>query len=119
MNNVDPAFEVFSKLKKSGNMISWTSVTDFLNQMSTGEADIGMYWDGRAWAFIDKGNDWLGVVAPTEDKAVMTCVAMNPVKNSPPSVWEYSEHRLRTGPHVLLLGLSAVRRDQRQGQILG
>ena len=97
VNNVDPAFDVFKKLKKSGNMIAWSSVTDFLNQMSTGEADIGMYWDGRAWAFIDKGNDWLGVVAP-EDRAVMTCVAMNPVKNSPPTVWEYLNIVYEPGP---------------------
>ena len=97
VNNVDPAFDVFKQLKGSGNMIAWSSVTDFLNQMSTGEADIGMYWDGRAWAFIDKGNDWLGVVAP-EDEAVMTCVAMNAVKNSPPSVWEYLNIVFEPGP---------------------
>ena len=64
IDNIDPAIDIVNKMKASGNLISWSSVTDFLNQMQTGEADIGMYWDGRAWAFIDKGNDWMGVVVP-------------------------------------------------------
>lgn len=97
VDDIQPAIDVVNRMKDSGNLISWSSVTDFLNQMSTGEADIGMYWDGRAWAFIDKGNDWMEVVVP-EDKAVMTCVAMNKVKNAPDSVWEYLNIVYEPGP---------------------
>ena len=98
-DNVDPAFAVFKQLKDSGNMISWSSVTDFLNQMSTGDADIGMYWDGRAYAFIDKGNDWLGVIKPT-DKAFMSCVAMNKAKGAPDVAWDYLNIVFEPGPQA-------------------
>ena len=97
VDNIQPAIDVVNKMKKSGNLIAWSSVTDFLNQMQTGEADIGMYWDGRAWAFVDKGNDWLGVVVP-EEKAVMSCVAMNKVTNAPESVWQYLDIVYEPGP---------------------
>lgn len=96
-DNVDPAFEIFKKIKASGNAIAWASVTDFLNQMSTGDADIGMYWDGRAYSFIDKGNDWMGVITPT-DKAYMSCVAMNKSKGAPDAAWEYLNIVFEAGP---------------------
>ncbi len=96
-DDIGPGIKAVNSMRKSGNLVTWSSVTEFLNQMQTGEADIGLYWDGRAWAFIDKGNDWMGVQVP-EDKALMSCVAMNKVKNSPKSVWEYLKIVYEPGP---------------------
>lgn len=88
IDNIQPAIDKVKAMKDSGNLIGWNSVTEFLNQMQTGEADIGMYWDGRAFAFIDQGNDWIGVISPS-DKASIGCGAMNKVTNAPDSAWDY------------------------------
>lgn len=97
VDDISPGIKAVKSMRDSGHLVTWSSVTEFLNQMQTGEADLGLYWDGRTWAFIDKGNDWVGVVVP-EDKALMTCVAMNKVKNAPESVWEYLKIVYEPGP---------------------
>ena len=49
-----------------------------------------MYWDGRAHAFIDKGNPWAGYYNP-KPGALGATVAVAKVKNSPDSAWTYMD----------------------------
>ena len=50
------------KMRK--NLIFWGGPNDFFNHLSSGEADIGIYFDGRTWAHVDAGADWIDLSIP-------------------------------------------------------
>lgn len=80
----------FEKLK--GMMPSvvkfWTDPTEAINLFATKQVDILLYWDGRAYDFIEKGNSWAGYYNPAP-KSLGTASAFAKVKNSPPAAWEF------------------------------
>src|SRR3546814_915334 len=82
IDNVDPAFDVIKKMKDSGNLVFWNSSTDFLNMLQSGEFDIGMYFDGRTFAYMKEGADWVGFVNP-EPGSVMGPTTISKVANAP------------------------------------
>lgn len=59
-----------------------------LQLIETGEADILVYPDGRAWAFIDSGKDWAGYINP-KPGGYLAPVQIGVVKNSPDVAWDY------------------------------
>lgn len=87
LDNVQPVFDKLKQLK--GNVVKfWTSPADTLNLFSTKEAVIGIYWDGRAWAFHDQGNPWVGYLNP-KPAAVINPVVVHKVKNAPDVAWDF------------------------------
>ncbi|MER5173676.1 extracellular solute-binding protein [Thioclava kandeliae] len=86
-DNVDHAIEDIRRMRASGNLIFWNNANDFINQISSGEADIGMYWDGRSWAFIDDGHPEIAYANPAPGSvAAMTWVQK--LKGSPDTAWD-------------------------------
>ena len=90
-NNVQPGLDVIKAMKDSGNLDFWSDPNQVLNGMKSGEFDIAMYWDGRAWAFIDDGNtDKFGYISPTPGAvAAMTWIQV--VKNANPLAFKFAE----------------------------
>lgn len=66
----------------------WTTPVEALNLFATGEVDILVYWDGRAFSFINKGNDWAKFSVP-EPGGVVSLVMQSVVKGAHPIAWEY------------------------------
>lgn len=88
LTNVDPAFDAIRRMKASGNVVFWNGSSDFINLMQGGEFEIGMFFDGRAFAYMDQGVDWLGFVNP-KPGAVMGPTTIAKVANTTPLGWDF------------------------------
>lgn len=96
-DNIDPFFAAVKRMGK--NIVWWASVTDFLNQLDSGEIDIGMYWDGRTWAHYDTGATHIGYVNPKEGGAMNPVVVQKAV-NAPELAWKYIDSVLAPEPQA-------------------
>lgn len=92
VDDVGPAFDVIKKMRR--NTIFYNSVSDVGVQLQTGDADIGIWHDGRVWTAVDQGAKWMGNIIP-DDGPVMIPTPMMKVKNAPDSGWEYINTMLR------------------------
>jgi len=89
VDNSEPGISLIKEMQASGNLEFWADPNQVLNGLQTGEFDLAMYWDGRAWAFIDDGNtEKFNYVNPTPGSvAAMTWIQV--VKNADPLAWEF------------------------------
>lgn len=85
--DIDVAFQ---KMKEISPYVVkfWTTPVEALNLFATGEVDVLVYWDGRAYSFINKGNDWAKFSVP-EPGGVVSLVMQSVVKGAHPITWEY------------------------------
>jgi putative spermidine/putrescine transport system substrate-binding protein len=88
VNNIEPGLKKIKEMKGSGNVSFWADPNQVLNGLKSGEIDVAMYWDGRAWAFIDDGNSEFKYVNP-EPGSVAAMTWIMKVKNSPDLAWEF------------------------------
>ncbi|GEO16145.1 extracellular solute-binding protein [Microvirga aerophila] len=86
VDNIDPFFDAMKKMRK--NVIFWGGPNDFFNHLSSGEADIGIYFDGRTWAHVDAGADWIDFINPSEGGSINALAVQKP-KNAKDLAWEY------------------------------
>lgn len=95
VDNIQPGLDIIKKMKASGNLVFWTDPNQVLNGMKSGEFDIAMYWDGRAWAFMDdpsnKGK--FGYLSP-EPGAVAAMTWVQVAKNANPISWQFVNYLL-------------------------
>lgn len=99
VNNIQPGLAEIKKMEKSGNLVFWSDVNQFLNMMKSGDIDIGMYWDGRTWAFHDNGNPEVEYINP-KPGAVINPTLVQKVKNSPALGWKFINFILSPGPQA-------------------
>ncbi|WP_375457727.1 extracellular solute-binding protein [uncultured Enterovirga sp.] len=93
VNNIAPGLEQIKKMQKSGNIAFWFDPNSVLNGLKSGDIDLAMYWDGRAWAFIDDGNKDFDYLSPKPGVVVgVTWVQM--VKNGSPLAYDYINQTL-------------------------
>ncbi|UZF94951.1 extracellular solute-binding protein [Bosea sp. NBC_00550] len=97
VDNVTPAFEAIKQMK--ANSVFWTGISDPLTQLESGEADVAVYVDGRAWAHFDAGAKWIRYVNPTEGGVMQPSIAQK-VKNGSDAAWEYINSLLSPGPQA-------------------
>lgn len=95
IDNIDPGISVIKEMQDTGNLEFWADPNQVLNGLQSGEFDIAMYWDGRAWAFIDEGNtEKFNYINPAPGSvAAMTWIQV--VKNADPLAWEFANFALR------------------------
>jgi putative spermidine/putrescine transport system substrate-binding protein len=86
VDNVDPFFAAMAKMKP--NLVFWAGPNDFFNHLASGEADLGIYFDGRTWNHVDEGVDWIDFINPEEGGA-MTAVAIQKPKHASDLAWDY------------------------------
>ncbi|MTH33741.1 extracellular solute-binding protein [Paracoccus limosus] len=89
--DVEPFFAAMKKMKN--NLVFWAGPNDFFNHLASGEADIGIYFDGRTWNHHDEGADWIDFINPTEGGA-LTAVAVQIPKNANPLAFDYMNEML-------------------------
>lgn len=89
VENIEPGIAVIKEMESSGNLEFWSDPNQVLNGLMSGEFDVAMYWDGRAWAFIDDGNqEKFGYLSPLPGAvAAMTWIQV--VKNADPLALEF------------------------------
>ena len=86
IDNVDP---FFAAVKKMGRNVSfWNSPNDFENALSTGDADIGIYFDGRSWAWYDSGASFVGFLNPREGGSLNAIAVQKPL-HAQDEAWPY------------------------------
>jgi putative spermidine/putrescine transport system substrate-binding protein len=90
-DNVDPFFQAMAKMKK--NLVFWSGPNDFFNHLSSGEADVGIYLDGRTWNYYDNGATWIDFINPSEGGALIGIAVQKP-KNASPLAWAYLNEAL-------------------------
>lgn len=86
VDNVDPFFAAIKKMRK--NVVFWGGPNDFFNHLQSGEADIGVYFDGRTWTHYDAGATWIGFINPSEGGS-LNAVAVQKPKNASELAWDY------------------------------
>jgi putative spermidine/putrescine transport system substrate-binding protein len=88
IKKMDTTFAKLRAMQK--NIVKfWTNPAEFQNLFETNEANLGIYWDGRAWGWRDAGNqDWLDYYIP-KPKGVMAGIIVQKVKNAPDAAWDY------------------------------
>jgi putative spermidine/putrescine transport system substrate-binding protein len=86
VDNVDPFFDAVKKMRK--NVTFWNSPNDFENALGSGDADIGIYFDGRTWALYDSGAHWIDFLNPKEGGSINAIAVQKPKKASE-LAWAY------------------------------
>lgn len=86
VDNVDPFFDAVKRMGR--NVAFWNSPNDFENALSSGDADIGVYFDGRTWAWFDSGATFAGFLNPSEGGSI-NAIAIQKPKNANEAVWPY------------------------------
>lgn len=94
VDNADPFFEAMASMKD--NLVFWAGPNDFFNHLASGEADLGIYFDGRTWNHVDEGVDWIDFINPEEGGAI-TAVAIQKPKNASDLAWDYLNEVLDAG----------------------
>lgn len=88
VDNIEPGFAAIKRMKESGNLRIWNDMNEFLSLIKTGEIDIGMYWEGRTWAFHDDGNPEILFTRP-KPGVVANNAILQKVKNGKPLAWDF------------------------------
>lgn len=86
--NIDPGFTVIEKMSKGGHLRIWNDMNEFLTLLKMQEVDIGMYWEGRLWAFHDEGNPEIMFIKPQPAVPIHTTLVQS-VKNGNEAAWEF------------------------------
>jgi putative spermidine/putrescine transport system substrate-binding protein len=96
--NIEPGLVQIKRMVASGNLRFWTNPNQVLNDLKSGEIDIAMYWDGRAWAFIED-NPTFKYTTP-QPGAITALNFMQKVKGGSDLAWQYMDVALSPGPQA-------------------
>jgi putative spermidine/putrescine transport system substrate-binding protein len=65
VDNIEPGLAKVKEMQRSGNLMFWTDPNSVLNGLKGGDIDMALYWDGRAYSFIDpEGEEQLAARLP-------------------------------------------------------
>ena len=88
VDNIAPGFDAIKRMKDSGNLRIWNDMNEFLSLIKTGEIELGMYWEGRTWAFHDADNQEVIFTRPAPGVVVNNAIIQK-VKNGLDEAWDY------------------------------
>lgn len=88
LENVQPGLDQIKRLKASGNVTFYSEPNSPLVALKSGDVDIAMYFDGRAWAEHDANNPDIGYLNP-KPGAVAFPTMVQKVKNGSPLAYQF------------------------------
>lgn len=88
LDNPQPGFDQIKRMVDSGNVTFYSEPNSPLIGMRTGDIDMAMYFDGRAWAEHDANNPDIGYLNPSPG-AVAFPTMVQKVKNGSPLGFEF------------------------------
>lgn len=89
VDNIEPGLAKVKEMQRSGNLVFWTDPNSVLNGLKSGDIDMAMYWDGRAYSFIDDGNPEFKYYSP-DPGVVVALTWIQKVKNSSPLGFQFA-----------------------------
>ena len=81
--NIQPALDQIKRMSASGNATFYSDPNTPLMSMRSGDVDIAMYYDGRAWAEHDANNPDIGFISPSPGSVAFPNMAQK-VRNGSP-----------------------------------
>ena len=81
VDNIQPGLDQVKRMQTSGNLAFWSDPNGVLNGLKSGDIDLALYWDGRAWAFIDDKNSDFKYYSP-DGGVVVGLTWIQKIKNS-------------------------------------
>lgn len=91
LDDITPVIDAVKKMRP--NMIFWNGLTDFPLQVRSGDADIGIYVDGRTWAEYDAGSTYLDFINPAEGGIMAPGAVLKPI-HANPWAWQFIDTML-------------------------
>jgi len=88
LDNVQPGLDQIKRMKDSGNVTFYSEANSPLLALKSGDADIAMYFDGRAWAEHDASNPDIAYLNP-QPGAVAFPTMVQKVKNGSPLAYQF------------------------------
>lgn len=89
VNNIQPGLDAVKKMRDSGNLSFWTDPNTVLNGLKSGDIDLALYWDGRAYSFIDAGNSEFKYYSP-KPGVVVAMTWIQKIKNGSPLGFKFA-----------------------------
>lgn len=89
VDNIEPGLAAVKKMRDSGNLSFWTDPNTVLNGLKSGDIDMALYWDGRAYSFIDAGNSEFKYYSP-KPGVVVALTWIQKIKNSSPLGYKFA-----------------------------
>ncbi|MBN3766182.1 extracellular solute-binding protein [Burkholderia sp. Ac-20365] len=99
LQNIQPALDQIKQMVASGHLDMWTDPNQVLNALKSGDVDIAMYWDGRAWAFINGGNKEFNYYTPSPG-ATISMTFLQKVKGGSDLAWDFINLAMSPGPQA-------------------
>lgn len=93
VDNIQPGLTQIKRMKDSGNLIFWNDPNSVLNGLKSGDIDLALYWDGRAYSFIDDGNSEFKYYSP-DPGVVVAMTWIQKIKNGSPLGYEFANTAL-------------------------
>jgi putative spermidine/putrescine transport system substrate-binding protein len=97
VDNIAPGLAQVKRMRDSGNLSFWFDPNTVLNGLKSGDVDMALYWDGRAYSFIDDGNPDFKYYSP-EPGVVVAMTWIQKIKNSSPLGYEFANFALGKEP---------------------
>lgn len=88
LDNIQPALDQIKRLRDSGNAVFYSDPNAPLTAIRSGEIDMAMYFDGRAWTEHDAGTKQIGFINPEPGTVGFPNMAQK-VKNGSPLAWQF------------------------------
>ena len=88
LDQPEAVMEKLVEMKDSGNVIFYNDMNQYLTQLQSGEADIGIYWDGRTWTAKDGGMASLDFYYP-QPGGIISPSVIQKVKNGKEEGWAF------------------------------
>jgi putative spermidine/putrescine transport system substrate-binding protein len=88
LDNVQPGLDQVKRMKESGNVTFYSEPNSPLVSLKSGDIDMAMYFDGRAWAEHDANNPDIGYLNPAPG-AVAFPTMVQKVKNGSPLGFQF------------------------------
>ncbi len=90
VDNVQASLDQIKRLRDSGNVVFYSEPNSPLVALRSGDIDMAMYFDGRAWAEHDAGTSAIGYTNPAPGAVAWPNMAQK-VKNSSPLGWKFMD----------------------------
>jgi putative spermidine/putrescine transport system substrate-binding protein len=93
VDNIEPGLAQIKRMRDSGNLSFWFDPNSVLNGLKSGDIDMALYWDGRAYSFIDDGNPDFKYITP-EPGVVVAMTWIQKIKNGSPLGYAFANMAL-------------------------
>jgi putative spermidine/putrescine transport system substrate-binding protein len=95
VDNIEPGLAAVKRMRDSGNVSFWSDPNSVLNGLKSGDLDMALYWDGRAYSFIDDGNSEFKYYSP-KPGVVVAMTWIQKIKNGSPLGDQFANIALST-----------------------